>query len=357
MNKSRAYRKILIIKPSSLGDIVHSLPFLNALKACVPKAEIHWVVSRGLEGLLEGHPMIDRLIVIDKDMWKKISRTAATIREVRALYRLLKGERYDLVIDLQGLLRSGLIAMATRAAERIGFSEAREGSRLFYTKRVRGGRDVHAVDRYLRIAESIGCGTGLPLFPFPLLKGDHSQVRDLKKTLGDYAVIVPGARWSTKVWPAERFGSVAAGLPWRSVVVGSAADAEIAERVVASSGGKALSLTGRTDLPELVDLMRGAKMVISNDSGPMHIAAGFSVPVVAVYGPTSPEKTGPYGLTSVVVQSGRGCVPCFRRKCRAPRCMSDVTPEIVLEEVRSLAGSVARTSRKRTVAVPEGSGP
>ncbi|GAB4483501.1 MAG: lipopolysaccharide heptosyltransferase I [Thermodesulfovibrionales bacterium] len=352
MKKAGAYRKILIIKPSSLGDIVHSLPFLNAVKACIPKAEIHWVVSRGLEGLLEGHPMIDRLIVINKDTWKKISKARSTLKEAAGLFRMLRNERYDLVIDLQGLLRSGLIAMATRAPERIGFSEAREGSRLFYTRRVRGGRDVHAVDRCLKMAEAIGCEPGPPLFPFPLLHSDLSRVRGMMQDLGEYAVIVPGARWETKIWPAENFGAVAAGLDFKSIVIGSAADAEIAAKVVSASGGKAVSMAGSTNLAELIELMRGAKLVISNDSGPMHIAAGFSVPVAAVFGPTSPDRTGPYGDVHIVLQSGRDCVPCFRRTCRTRQCMSDITPEAVLAEV----GATGCRGTKRKTVMPSAKG-
>jgi len=327
-------QKILIVKPSSLGDIVHSLPFLNAIQACFPKAEIHWVVARGLEGLLEGHPMIGRLIVINKDMWKRLSEAGKTVKEVRALLKDLRNERYDLVVDLQGLLRSGIITMATRAPIRIGFQEAREGSRLFYSRKVRGGREVHAVDRYLRVAGKLGCDTGEVLFPFPLVPEQPEAIEKLRETLGEYAVIVPGARWKTKIWPAERFGEVAAGMPIRSVVVGSRADIQIAEKVVGASGGKALSLAGRTDLQELVAVMRHARCVVSNDSGPMHIAAAFQVPVVAIFGPTSPVRTGPYGRQHIILKSDRDCAPCFKKSCAHPVCMESVTADMVSENVR-----------------------
>src|SRR3990172_9912268 len=157
MKKIKKCKKILVVKPSSLGDIVHSLPFLNSLKTCFPKAEIHWVIAKGLEGLLECHPMVDRLIVINKDMWKELSRTKDTIKEVRQLLKDIRNEQYDLAVDLQGLFRSGIITMATRAPVRMGFSEAREGSSLFYNVRVKGGKDVHAVERYMKIAGALGC--------------------------------------------------------------------------------------------------------------------------------------------------------------------------------------------------------
>lgn len=332
-------QKVLIVKPSSLGDIIHGLPFLNSIKSCFPKAEIHWVVARGLEGLLEGHPMIDRLIIINKDMWKRLSGAGRTVREVRQLLRDLRGENYDLAADLQGLLRSGIITMATRAPLRIGFEEAREGSRLFYTKKVRGGRDIHAVDRYLRIAGALGCNTEEVLFPFPLTQDRSVEIMELKESLGEYAVIVPGARWKTKIWPAERFGAVAAQLPLRAVVVGSRADEEIAERVVGTSGGNALSLAGRTSLKELVEIMRGARCVISNDSGPMHIAAAFRIPVIAIFGPTSPERTGPYGQNHIILRSALKCAPCFKKTCADFRCMESITADAVFEKVCSVLGS------------------
>jgi heptosyltransferase-1 len=227
--------KILIVKPSSLGDIVHSLPFLNAIKSCFPKAEIHWVVARGLEGLLEGHPMVDEIIIIDKDKWKKPGRLIETVNEIAGLLREMRRRRYDLVMDLQGLFRSGVISMATGAHVRIGFSEAREGGWLFYTRKVKGGREIHAVDRYLKIAEALGCDTSEVIFPFPLMKNDDVKVKETRTAPKSYVVIVPGARWDTKKWPAERFGEIASMLPMKSLVIGSRADRGIATDVVQAS--------------------------------------------------------------------------------------------------------------------------
>jgi ADP-heptose:LPS heptosyltransferase len=193
-------RKILIVKPSSLGDIVHSLPFLNALTKCFTEAQIHWVIAQGFEELLEGHPMIRRLWVIKKDSWKKIQHARHTIQEIKVLFKKLKLEKYDLVIDLQGLLRSGVITAATGSPVRIGFTEAREGSRVFYTHTVEGGKNIHAVDRYLKIAQFLGCDISEIVFPFPGLQSPSSCIphpSSLHSPEG-YAVIVPGARWKTK---------------------------------------------------------------------------------------------------------------------------------------------------------------
>jgi len=333
MKVDRPPEKILIVKPSSLGDVVHSLPFLNAIRACFPKAEVHWVIAKGLSGLLEGHPMINRLVAINKDSWKKISTMRETIKEIGRLFTELRNERYDMVIDLQGLFRSGVITMLTQAPFRIGFAEAREGSRFFYNFRIRAGKDLHAVDRYMKIAEALGCGVEETLFTFALVN-DTERISRITKPLGRYAVIVPGARWDTKIWPAERFGRLASMLPLKSIVIGSGADIRIAEKVVEFSRGKAISLAGMTTLRELMQIMRKATVVISNDSGPMHIAAAFSVPVAALFGPTSPLRTGPYGRGHCIIRSATNCSPCFKKRCGDVKCMREITVEMVYEKVR-----------------------
>lgn len=333
MHKMKSFRKILIVKPSSLGDVVHSLPFLNAMKTCFPKAEIHWVIAKGLEGLLEGHPMIDKLIIINKDLWKNLSQTGKTLREIRELFRQLRNEKYDLVVDLQGLLRSGLITRATDAPLRIGFREAREGSRFFYTNKVEGGRDIHAVDRYMKIACFLGCETAIVTFPFPDLKNDREMANELRSSYGDYAVIVPGARKPANRWPARSFGELSARLPVRTLVVGSRADSALAEEVVSFSKGMAVSIAGKTDLRGLISVVREALFMVSNDTGPMHIAAAFGVPVFALFGPADPVRTGPYGKGHYIIRSGAECAPCFRRNCQNPHCMTDISVDIVYERI------------------------
>ncbi len=343
MKKVKNCKKILIVKPSSLGDVVHSLPFLNSIKACFPKAEIHWVIARGLEGLLECHPMVDRLIIINKDMWKKLSKTVDTIKELKQLFRDIRDEQYDLAVDLQGLFRSGLITMATRAPVRVGFAEAREGSKIFYNVMVKGGKEVHAVERYMKLAGALGCDEKDIIFPFSLCGGEMRSLEDIKRGMKDYAVIVPGARWDTKIWDAANFGRIASLLPIRSIVIGSRSDTEIAEKVVRSSGGKAISLAGRTSLKELIEVLRQARLVVSNDSGPMHIAAGFHVPVVAIFGPTSPVRTGPYGKGHVVIKSAVECAPCFRKKCSDLKCMKGITADYVYERIGSFSFCVGNS--------------
>jgi lipopolysaccharide heptosyltransferase I len=320
--------KLLIIKPSSLGDIVHSLAVLDALSKCFPRAEIHWLVAKGFEGLLQDHPMLKKVWIIHKDEWKKISRIQTTVAELRALFKDLRKEKFDLVIDLQGLFRSGLIAMATGAAVRIGFKEAREGSTTFYTHAVEGGRDIHAVDRYLKIPAFLGCNVAQVRFPFP--QSGHSPSLELPAS-GEYAVMVPGARKPVNRWPARRFGELASRLPMKTLVVGSRGDRILAEEVVKASKGKAESIAGKTDLRGLIDVIRGARFMVSNDSGPMHIAASLGIPVFALFGPANPVRTGPYGKGHTIIWKHISCAPCYRRTCRDPRCLDMITVEEVAE--------------------------
>jgi len=329
--------KILVVKPSSLGDVVHSLPFLNAINAGFPGASIHWVIAKGLEGILEAHPMIQKLWVINKDDWKKIGNLKVTVSELKELFRNLRKERYDIVFDLQGLLRSGIITSATDAPVRIGFKEAREGSRFLYTHKIEGGKNIHAVDRYLKMAQFAGCDISNIFFPLPPVLRTSPSVQT-PCSPGEYAVIVPGTRWKTKKWPAERFGKLASRLPLRTIVVGDKNEKDIADEIVSLADGRATSLAGETDLIGLTEIMKHAKFIVSNDSGPMHIAAALGVPVFAIFGPTAPERTGPYGEGHTVIREEISCAPCFRKTCENLKCMNSLSAEKVYRIIMNKFG-------------------
>ncbi|MDP2168425.1 MAG: glycosyltransferase family 9 protein [Thermodesulfovibrionales bacterium] len=351
--KGKPPEKILVIKPSSLGDVIHSLPFLNAIRKCFPGAKLHWIIAKPFGELLEGHPMIDKLWVMDKDQWKKISRARETAGEIKALYKGLRAEGFDIAVDLQGLLRSGLIAAASGAKIRVGlrgFKEAREGSRLFYThsvdtggygpiEKTEAGKYVHAVDRYLRVAEFLGCDISEVRFPLPDAGDkdigdvlDGGRAPNTAGGRGPYAVMVPGAKWQSKRWPAERFGELAMRLAKdtgiKSLIVGTKADEKTADEIAAASGGSAVSLTGKTGLKELISIIKGARFVVSTDSGPVHIAAALGVPLFALFGPTSHLRTGPYGGRSAIIMSGVPCSPCFKKKCKDLKCMNGISVDM-----------------------------
>jgi len=324
-------KRILVVKPSALGDIVHSLPFLSALKRRWPGSKVHWVIARGLEGLLEGHPLVERLWIIDKGKWKKLSNIFSTIGELRTLFRELKAQRFDVAVDLQGLFRSGLITWRSGAPIRIGFSEAREGSTLFYNEKIESGinRDVHAINRYLKIAASLDCDTSLIDYPFPPLPNvGHLGLPN------EYVVMSPSAGKEANRWPAERFGEVAARTPVPTVIISSKTDEPIANKVIQNSQGKALSIAGKTSLLEMAAVISKARAMVCNDTGPMHIAAALGVPVVAIFGPANPARTGPYGFGHTVIHEELDCSPCYAKKqCDDPKCLENITAERVLSAV------------------------
>lgn len=331
-------RKILIIKPSALGDVIHSLAFLHTLKQNCPSAEVHWVIAKGLEGLLLNHPLIDKVWIIDKAQWKRLRRFKTSLSEIRALKDGLAAEAFDLVIDLQGLLRSGLVAWATRSPIKIGFAEAKEGSSFFYTHRVAGGRQIHAVDRYLKILQFLGGEVAEIKFHLPPL---NSNADLLKSLPAEYIVIAPSAGKIANMWPAERFGALAARLPLPALIIGSKQDAWVTKTTVDHSRGRALDLGGKTDLNGLMNVIKNARLLISNDTGPMHMAVALGVPVVAIFGPANPARTGPYGPMHTIVREELECSPCYRKKpCRHWQCLSNITVDRVYETV------LARMERK-----------
>lgn len=332
--------KILVIKPSSLGDVIHALPFLNAVKEHFPHAEIDWVISKNLRGILEGHPMIHELVVLNKDDWKSIRNIPRTAAEISALNRRLKSTHYDIVVDLQGLLRSGLIAFSASTPLTVGFKDAREGSTFFYNKKVPVNGTAHAVDKCLEAATAIGVNVKEVKFPIHTDKHARHRIRELLGEVNDYIVIVPSARWVTKRWPAENFASLISKVSMPCVIAGSDADKELSQKIVnLSSGNTVIDLCGRTDLKELTALIAGAKAVVTNDSGPMHIAAALDKPTVALFGPTDPVKTGPYGWQKnrkmKVIRADVDCSPCRRKKaCKEFICMDRIHVGDVYDALR-----------------------
>jgi heptosyltransferase-1 len=259
-----------------------------------------------------------------------------------------------MVVDLQGLLRSGLMAFFAHSPLKIGFKHSREYSWLFYNKKISVNGSLHAVDRYLEIAKAIqriqdtgyriqDSGIEFPLYIDKTAKEDVKGLLDKIKEK-EYVVMVPSARWETKRWPAENFGELISKLSIPCFVTGSNADKDIIQQVIASSGGKGINLCGKTNMKQLIALIAGAKAIVSNDSGPMHIGVALGVPVVALFGPTDPVMTGPYGWSRIrseegnknlkVVKAPVPCSPCFKKKCREPLCMSGINVETVLKEIK-----------------------
>lgn len=326
-------QKILIIKPSAWGDIVHSLPFLSAVKKRYPDAEIHWVIAKGLQAFLKDHPLIHKLWIMDKEGWKKLSKLRKISKEINVFRKGLRNENFDVSIDLSGLLRSGLITRAAKAKYRLGFSDSGEYSSFFYTHKVEGGNQIHAIDRYLKLAHLLDCDISCIEYPFAPLP----DISKLLNTLPEnFCIISPSAGKAANRWPAKRYGELAAKLPIPSVVIASPADAAIADTVTSFSNNKAINLAGKTNLMELVALIARSEFFVCNDTGPMHIAAALNIPVFAIFGPANPTRTGPYGNGHTIIQEELDCSPCYAKNpCTKHnwRCMNDLTVSTVLHSI------------------------
>ena len=344
-------KRILIIKPSSLGDIVHALPVLAALRRADPGADIAWLASRSFAALLEGHPLLDEVIVFDRARYGKMLRSGRALGDFLRFLRELRRRRFDLVVDLQGLFRSGFLAFASGAEQRVGFAAARESAGLFYTQRVRCPPDArHAVEKNLCVVAALGLRTDRPQFPLGLRLEEIRAAKTLLTTAAGgrpvktFTAVIPGARWETKRWRAERIAALIDRMHEESlpscVLLGSAAERPFADRVVAACHSPAIDLVGRTSLRELAALLGLSDRVICHDSGPMHIAAALDKPLVAIFGPTDPACTGPYSPDARIVATPIECSPCRLRTCGHHSCMEQLAVETVLAQVREIGAGV-----------------
>lgn len=337
---SEVPKKVLLIKPSAIGDVVHALPVLSLMRKKWPEAKISWLVTPPCAGLLRGHPLLDEVIEFDRKRYGQGYKSPAAASELRGFTRELRLRRFDLVVDLQGLFRSGWLAWKTGAKLRVGLRTAREGAPLFYTHRVPGGeKERHAIEKYLDVAEALGLGRGPVEFVFNTKDADRDAVREKLGAVGGrpMAVLFPGANWVTKRWPVEHFAGLVGKLRERGVatVVGGAAG----DGVLAASIGADLDLCGKTSLAETTALLELASVVVSNDTGPMHIAAGLGRPLVTLFGPTSEVRTGPYRLPLTVLRTDVPCAPCFSRTCSHTSCMKWLGVDSVMAEVEKKLGA------------------
>jgi len=324
-------RRLLIIKPSSFGDIVHALPALDALHRSWAETSIDWLVNKEWAGLLHDHPMLESVL-----------HFPGNFTEWRMLREHFRQRPYDMTIDLQGLLRSGMISLMTGSRIRVGFASGREGSSWFYTRRFRTAHSaMHAVDRNLDLVRQLGISTNGPItFPLPMTPESSAWVANLWVTLGisptDRVCLVhPAARWATKRWPAENFAEMADRLVGQShsrvIFIAAESQNDQVQQVLRRMNAQATNLTGQTTLTQLTALLRKASVLISNDSGPMHLAAAIGTPVVGIFGPTDPRKVGPYGQAHGVIHKGYDCTGCGRQRCRhGLHCLRTIDVEDVV---------------------------
>ena len=331
------YHNILIIKMSSLGDVLHTLPFVAVLRERFPGARLTWLVHPQFGAFVPDPPMVDEVLYFDKvkfnkmGLWDKWS----CFREMRSL---LHSKRFDLVIDMQGLFKSAVLAAISGCDNRIGYCEMREGSG-FISRAVTGEHaGDHVIERYLDVARYLGCTVDEIKFPMPDLQKEWQAVQEKTEAVKEpYVVLVPGARWETKKWPAEYFAKLA-GMILREgnqvVLAGGPEDIPLGSQIAGLSPG-VTDLTGKTGLRELGALLQHCTAYISVDTGPLFIAAAMKRPLVALYGPTRPDRTGPYGSAeATIIKAPVPCAGCLKKHCDNWICMKAITPEMVFDEYR-----------------------
>ena len=361
--RDHEFAKILLIKLSAVGDVVHTIPVINKLRRRFPAAQLDWLVKPAIGELLRSHPAVSNVVEFAFDDW------SAPWRPIR-LAAKLRRTRYDLVVDLHGQFRTAIFTLATGAPVRIGFDRprasvwdaslrkfpeetrkhawqgAREGSWLAYTHHIPVPTlDIHAVDRYLNVGPLLGLDPGPADFSFPI----SAEASDRIEALLEYydaagkklAVLAPGTVWETKQWRRGGFAEVAGHLLQKgfAVVLAGAARERATCAEVAKLEPGVINLAGETTLSELAALIRRAAICVTNNSGPMHLAVALDRPVVSVFGPTDPIWAGPYRRTNAVLQATLACSPCYLRqlsRCNhAHACMQNIPASAVIDRVEA----------------------
>jgi heptosyltransferase-1 len=352
---------ILIVRLGSLGDIVHALPVAAALADRFLGARIDWLVDARYKVILDYVPIVTRRLVVSTSRHalspgagpEPQTRVFSGRRALPAAVAELRRGGYDVALDLQGLLKSAVLARLSGARRVIGFAPAHlreRAARWFYTETVDPGGARHVVDKNLAALAAVGI-TGAPR-RFPIEVPPSSIVGDVRQRLalpGDdpFALISPAAAWPNKQWPPERFGAAAAGMHARhnlpSVILWGPGEEPLARAVAERSGGAAAPAPA-TSIADLVHLTRAARLMIAGDTGPLHIAAAVGTPIVGLFGPTDPQRNGPWDSADTTLSRYDACVCHYQRRCRrATACLADISVEDLIAAIN------------RRLAVPYGS--
>lgn len=332
MGNQRIQSKILIIRLGAIGDVIHTLPALAALRHAMPETHLAWAVERGgAAKLLHGNPYLDELIELDLRGWRKNWKATETRTAIRSSFANLREAKFDLALDFQGLLKSAAVGWLARIPRRIGFAKEslREpASRWLMTEQVSADDNNHVIKKNLQLVASLGCDVP-PVFEFPinLDAADEQFAREqMEKNNGALAILNPGGGWATKLWHTSEFAIVADRL-WeafgiRSAITYGPGELTLAQMVVGQSKtGAAFPLA--STLKQFLALARRAKLFLGSDTGPMHLAAAARTPIVALFGPTSSRRNGPFAKEDIVVERfDLDCrTDCYRRYCNHTSCM------------------------------------
>ncbi len=350
---SLAHKRVLIIKPSSLGDIVHTVPVVHALKRCYPTVEIGWVIQKQFVQLIEADLDIDEIIPISIPSTSDpgagagvfVKAAMATFTVMKKLRSHFSNKPYDYILDLHASLRSGLIGICNPGGMRIGFSDAKEFNTRFQHYLAQPRPEFpHAVDKNLLFAEQFGCEPIPADFMLRVAAQDTATAQSFvaKAGIGSGPKIVyanPATRWAAKFWIdqywAELADMIIRELNATVVFAGAPTDIDLIGRIIDQMMEQPLVSAGKLNLRQSTALLKLSDIYVGVDSGPMHIAAFTGTPVVAIFGPTDPAKVGPYGKNHIVLRNNSlDCIACRKRECSKMACMKGITPETVFAAVR-----------------------
>ncbi len=331
-------KRILLILHGSIGDVTRAMPLVTVLRKGFPRSYIAWSVEPASRPLLEHNPAIDEIILFDR------------VRGWRALIpflRQIREQHFDLVLDLQRILKSGLISWATGARRRIGFNraDAKEFNWVFNNLHIEAfDETIPKIEHYFKFTDYLGLPREAPQWNFRLTAKERAAVQNhISFIKQSFAVLFVGTRWQSKRWFATQIARCADLLhdEYRLDVVflGGESDRELANEAVKESKTVVTNLVARTSLREAIGIIERANVAVGPDTGLMHIAAAVGTPVISLWGATRPERTGPYGYSDLVIQGRAPCVPCNRKRCRIGRiCMQSITTAEISERIALALG-------------------
>ena len=328
--------RFLIVRLGALGDVVHGVPVAAALRAHFPQAAIDWLVSPAYVELLQLVEGLDRVIPIDP---RRRGGGAGRVR-FRDTIRDLRAQHYDAAFDLQGLLKSALLARSAGADVTVGFARghARESlATAFYTRAVDPGEATHVVYKNLELLRAVHVDDRRVRFPLRVPETATASAVFERWPRRQFALLNPGAAWPNKRWPANRFGALAAAIAkafgWRSLVLWGPGEEDLAAAVVGASGGAAEQAPA-TSLTDMLALAQGARVMVAGDTGPLHIGGAVGTPLVSLFGPTRAERNGPWGLYDIAVSRTDRCQCLYKRSCsQCTPCIDDISVPEVLDAV------------------------
>jgi lipopolysaccharide heptosyltransferase I len=347
MTEHNEIKNLLLIKMSALGDVVMTLPALAALKKRYPGAAIDWLVEPAAAGLLAGHPYLNRVLVSPRPDLKALAAKGQFRRAKPLLTDFLRDMGridYDVVLDLQGLFKSGLMTFLARGRRKVGFDRTREGAHFFLNEKMPPyDPEEHAARRYLKAAAYLGGAGPADEAPLRYYEPPTAAQRGAEALLGPtwnegFLVLNPGAKWVTKLWPPGHWRTLAEGLTEETglklVLTGGPEDARTAEEIGRTAPGSAVNLCGRTSLPELAAILARARLMVSADTGPLHLAAAVGAGGLALFGPTRPNRTGPFGGHFEIMRPPLDCLGCLKKRCPRP-CLAELHPTAVRARLKA----------------------